>query len=168
LHEGSYGLVSGGITVRCYKGAPATDKITLAEVRRYGLFRLLGEFADELRSQTRRPLPARQLLIPKPVIIERRSLLIAAVRYRVVQAALKIVLKLIFEADSSQCVFGYRQKPSTHDALQVLEDEAWRRRRWVVETDIAKWNPWLLPPVGAGRGHGRSPPGVCRSPLALA
>ena len=27
---------------------------------------------------------------------------------------------------------------SAHDALQVLIDEAWRGRRWVVETDIAK------------------------------
>ena len=33
--------------------------------------------------------------------------------------------------------FGFRPKRSTHDALQVLVDEAWRGRRWVVETDIA-------------------------------
>jgi retron-type reverse transcriptase len=35
------------------------------------------------------------------------------------------------------CSFGLRPKRSTHDALQVLIDESWRGRRWVVETDIA-------------------------------
>jgi RNA-directed DNA polymerase len=54
-----------------------------------------------------------------------------------VQAAAKIVLEPIFEADMLPCSFGFRPKRSAHDALQVLIDEAWRGRRWVVETDIA-------------------------------
>jgi RNA-directed DNA polymerase len=33
--------------------------------------------------------------------------------------------------------FGFRPERSAHDALQVLIDECWRGRRWVVETDIA-------------------------------
>ena len=35
------------------------------------------------------------------------------------------------------CSFGFRPGRSAHDALQVLIDECWRGRRWVVETDIA-------------------------------
>jgi RNA-directed DNA polymerase len=35
------------------------------------------------------------------------------------------------------CSFGFRPRRSAHDALQVLIDECWRGRRWVVETDIA-------------------------------
>src|SRR5512133_1038421 len=35
------------------------------------------------------------------------------------------------------CSFGFRPGRSAHDALQVLIDESWRGRRWVVETDIA-------------------------------
>ena len=35
------------------------------------------------------------------------------------------------------CSFGFRPKRGAHDALQVLIDESWRGRRWVVETDIA-------------------------------
>jgi RNA-directed DNA polymerase len=99
--------------------------------------RLLGEVADELRQKSWRPLPARRVLIPKPGSTEYRPLAIAAVRDRIVQAALKIVLEPIFEADFAECSFGFRPKRSTHDALQVLVDEAWRGRRWVVETDIA-------------------------------
>jgi retron-type reverse transcriptase len=57
-------------------------------------------------------------------------LAIAAVRDRIVGAALKIVLEPIFEADFAECSFGFRPKRSTHDALQVLVDEAWRGRRW--------------------------------------
>jgi RNA-directed DNA polymerase len=54
-----------------------------------------------------------------------------------VQAALKIVLEPVFEADFLPVSFGFRPGRSPHDALQVLIDECWRGRRWVVETDIA-------------------------------
>ena len=53
------------------------------------------------------------------------------------QAAVKIVLEPVFEADFAPCSFGFRPRRSAHDALQVLVDEAWQGRRWVVETDIA-------------------------------
>jgi reverse transcriptase-like protein len=62
---------------------------------------------------------------------------VAAVRDRIVQAAVKIVLEPVFEADFLPCSFGFRPRRSAHDALQVLIDEAWQGRRWVVETDIA-------------------------------
>jgi RNA-directed DNA polymerase len=63
---------------------------------------------------------------------------IPAVRDRIVQAAAKIVLEPIFEADMADCSYGFRPKRSAHDALQVLIDECGRGRRWVVETDIAE------------------------------
>ena len=125
------------VKVRTNNGAPGIDKITLAQVEQYGVARLLGELADELRQRSWRPLPARRVFIPKPGSSEPRPLAIAAVRDRIVQAALKIVLEPIFEADFAECSFGFRPKRSTHDALQVLVDEAWQGRRWVVETDIA-------------------------------
>ena len=82
-------------------------------------------------------MPARWVLIPKPGTVEQRPLSIPAVRDRIVAAAAKIVLEPIFEADMRDCSFGFRPKRSAHDGLQVLVDEAWRGRRWVVETDIA-------------------------------
>jgi RNA-directed DNA polymerase len=54
-----------------------------------------------------------------------------------VQVALKSVLEPVFEADFLPCSFGFRPRRSTYDALQVVIDEAWRGRLWVVETDIA-------------------------------
>jgi RNA-directed DNA polymerase len=125
------------LAVRRNNGAPGIDKTTLVDVEEYGVTRLLGEVAGDLRAGTWCPLPARQVLIPKPGSSEYRPLAIAAVRDRIVQAAVKIVLEPIFEADFLPCSFGFRPKRSAHDALQVLIDECWQGRRWVVETDIA-------------------------------
>jgi RNA-directed DNA polymerase len=125
------------VAVRRNEGAPGIDGTTLADVEEYGIERLLDEVAEGLRNGGWRPLPARRVLIPKPGTSERRPLSIPSVRDRVVQAALKVVLEPIFEADFLPCGFGFRPKRSAHDALQVLIDEAWKGTRWVVETDIA-------------------------------
>lgn len=126
------------VAVRRNNGAPGIDKLTLDAVEEYGITRFLAEVETELREGRYRPLPARQVLIPKRGQPGQwRPLAIAAVRDRVVQAALKIVFEPVFEADMLPCSFGFRPKRSVHDALQVLTDEAWRGRMWVVETDIA-------------------------------
>jgi group II intron reverse transcriptase/maturase len=123
--------------VRANRGAAGIDRTTIADVERYGVDRLLDELAADLREGRWRPLPARRVFIPKPGREELRPLSIPAVRDRIVQAALKTVIEPIFEADMLECSFGFRPRRSAHDALQVLVDEAWRGRRWVVETDIA-------------------------------
>lgn len=125
------------VSVRRNNGAAGIDKTTLAMVEEYGVTRLLDEVADDLRGGGYRPLAARRVFIPKPGSSERRPLSIPTVRDRVVQAAVKVVLEPIFEADMLPCSFGFRPKRAAHDALQVLIDESWRGRRWVVETDIA-------------------------------
>jgi RNA-directed DNA polymerase len=125
------------VMVRRNDGAPGIDKTTLAAVEEHGVSRLLDELACELRERRYRPLPARRVLIPKPGTAEKRPLSIPAVRDRIVQAALKIVLEPVFEAGFLPCSFGFRPRRSAHDALQVPVEECARGRRWVVETDIA-------------------------------
>jgi len=126
------------VDVRRNGGAAGIDQTTLAMVEEYGVDRLLDEVATELREGRYRPWAARRVFIPKPGSTERRPLSIPTVRDRVVQAATKIVLEPIFEADMADCSFGFRPRRSAHDALQVLIDECWRGRRWVVETDTRK------------------------------
>ena len=123
--------------VRANGGAAGIDRITLAQVERYGTERLLDELAADLQGESYRPLPARRVFIPKPGSQERRPLSIPAVRDRIVQAAMKTAIEPLFEADFLECSFGFRPRRSAHDVLQVLIDEAWRGRRWVVETDLA-------------------------------
>lgn len=132
-------LWRGWVAVRANNGAPGVDRTTLDQIEHeYGALRLVDELAAELREGRYRPMPARGVLIPKPgVKDEYRPLSISTVRDRVVQAALKIVLEPVFEADFLPCSFGFRPRRSAHDALQVVIDEAWRGRLWVVETDIA-------------------------------
>jgi retron-type reverse transcriptase len=47
------------------------------------------------------------------------------------------VIEPVFEADFLPCSFGFRPMRAQHGALQVLIDQSWKRRRWVLETDIA-------------------------------
>ena len=131
-------LARAWFLVRRNDGAPGIDRVTLAAVEEYGVSRLLGELAMDLREGGYRPLAARRVFIPKPGLPgEQRPLSIPAVRDRIVQAALKVVIEPVFEADFLECSFGFRPKRSAHEALQVLVDEAWRGRTWVVETDVA-------------------------------
>ena len=123
--------------VRRNRGAAGIDRVTLADAEEYGIARLLGELAAELREGRYRPLPARRVFIPKPGTSEQRPLSIPSVRDRIVQAAVKIALEPVFEAGMLDCSYGFRPGRSAHDALQVLIDESWQGRRWVVETDIA-------------------------------
>ena len=134
---GRYVLWRAWVDVRRNNGAAGLDQTTCVMVEEYGVARLLDEIAQELRDGTYRRLPARRVFIPKPGSAERRPLSIPSVRDRVVQAAVKIVLEPVFEADMLPCSFGFRPKRAAHDALQVLIDESWQGSRWVVETDIA-------------------------------
>lgn len=124
--------------VRRNKGAAGVDGVTLLQVvEEYGEARLIDELADDLGAKRYRPQPARRVWIDKPGTAEKRPLSIPTVRDRVVQAALKIAMEPIFEADFLPCSYGFRPKRAAHDALQVLLDQAWKGRRWVLETDIA-------------------------------
>jgi group II intron reverse transcriptase/maturase len=123
--------------VRRNRGAAGVDRQTIAEIEASGVQPFLDELERDLRDTQYRPQPTRRVWIPKPGTEERRPLSIPAVRDRVVQAAVKLVIEPVFEADFLPCSFGFRPKRSAHDALQVLIDQTWRDRRWVVETDIA-------------------------------
>jgi len=78
----------------------------------------------------------RRVWIPKPGKAELRPLGVAAVGDRVVQAALRIVLEPILEADFLPCSYGLRPKRSAHQALQAMREAVHQGRVWVVDADI--------------------------------
>ena len=123
--------------VRRNRGAAGIDSVSLADAEEYGVTRLLGELAAELREGRYRPLPARRVLHPEAGH-QRAEAAVDSCCPRPGRAGrVKIVLEPVFEADFLPCSFGFRPRRSAHDALQVLIDESWQGRRWVVETDIA-------------------------------
>jgi RNA-directed DNA polymerase len=82
----------------------------------YGVARMLGELQADLRAGVYRPAPARRVDIPKPQG-GTRPLGIPVVRDRVAQAAAKLVLEPIFEADFHPCSYGFRPRRSATQAM---------------------------------------------------
>ncbi len=95
---------------------------------------LAGLRAD-LRAGRFVPLAVRERLIPKSGGKLRR-LGIPTVRDRVVQAALKLVLEPIFEADFHPCSYGFRPKRRALDAIAEIQYLGTRSYEWVLEADI--------------------------------
>jgi len=76
-------------------GAPGSDGVTFAAIEAHGVEGFLERIRDELVQHTYMPLPARRQEIPKDGS-KVRVLSIPAIRDRVVQGALKLVLEPIF------------------------------------------------------------------------
>jgi RNA-directed DNA polymerase len=124
--------------VRTNRGAAGVDRITLAVVEDYGVDRMLRELRRDLRAGTYHPAPARRVEIPKPQG-GTRPLGIPTVRDRVAQAAAKIVLEPIFEADFMSCSYGFRPKRSATMAMERLRTGFIAGYQFVVEFDIANF-----------------------------
>lgn len=124
--------------VRKNKGAAGVDRITVAAVEDYGVDRMLRELRLDLRTGRYRPAPARRVEIPKPRG-GKRPLGIPTVRDRVAQAAAKIVLEPIFEADFLPCAYGFRPKRSATMAKERLRTGFIEGQVFVVEFDIANF-----------------------------
>jgi RNA-directed DNA polymerase len=94
----------------------------------------LADLRAELKARTFRPLPVRERLIPKPGGSKRR-LGIPTVTDRVVQAALKLVLEPIFEADLQPCSLSVVGSPVNEDlvgsAASLLLAGSGRPKPWV-------------------------------------
>ncbi len=101
-----------------------------------GAAALLNDLRDQLKARTFSPLPVRERMIPKPGTTKRRVLGIPTARDRTVQAALKLVLEPIFEADFKPCSYGFRPRRRAHDAIAEIHLLASHSYEWIVEGDI--------------------------------
>jgi RNA-directed DNA polymerase len=117
--------------------SPGVDGRAVADVEDAGV----QEFLDDLRAQVKagafRPMPVRERMIPKPGGGGKmRRLGIPTVADRVVQAALKLVLEPIFEADFVPVSYGFRPRRRAHDAIAEIHLFGTRGYRWVLDADI--------------------------------
>ena len=97
-------------------GAPGIDGVTFEAIEESGVECFLRQIRDELITNTYRPMRARKKEIPKDGG-KVRVLSIPAIRDRVVQGALKLILEPIFEADFQPGSYGYRPKRTAHQAV---------------------------------------------------
>jgi len=121
--------------VKRNKGAAGVDAQTLVDVREYGERRFIEELRAVLRAGKYRPQAVRRCYIPK-ADGRKRPLGIPTVRDRVVQAAAKLVLEPIFEADFLDCSHGFRPGRGAIHALEKLRVEGSRGGNHVLDADI--------------------------------
>jgi len=116
-------------------GAPGVDGVTFEAIEAQGAEALLEQLRGDLTGRTYKPLPARKHEIPKDGG-KVRVLSIPAIRDRVVQGALKLILEPVFEADFQPGSFGYRPKRTAHDAIKRVAEAIVHQKTRVLDFDL--------------------------------
>jgi RNA-directed DNA polymerase len=116
-------------------GAPGIDGVTFAAIEESGVDSFLRQIRDELVTNTYRPMRARKKEIPKDGG-KVRVLSIPAIRDRVVQGALKLILEPIFEADFQPGSYGYRPKRTAHQAVNRVAQAIVESKTRIIDIDL--------------------------------
>ena len=108
---------------------------TIEDIEKEGVDGYLKSIQEQLRLNRYRPSPAKRVYIPKPDG-RQRPLSIPTVKDRIVQAALKLIIEPIFEADFEDISFGYRPKRSAQQAALAVRNHLNRGLTKVIDADL--------------------------------
>jgi len=124
---------------RSNDGAPGIDGVTFEAIEERGAEVFLVQIRDELVTNTYRPMLARKKEIPKDGGKKVRILSIPAIRDRVVQGALKLILEPIFEADFQSGSYGYRPKRTAHEAVARVARAIVEEKTRIIDLDLSSY-----------------------------
>src|SRR5580704_17456692 len=116
-------------------GAPGIDGVTFEAIEEGGVEGFLRQIQEELVTGTYRPMRARKKEIPKDGG-KVRVLSIPAIRDRVVQGAVKLILEPIFEADFQSGSYGYRPKRTAHQAVTRVAEAIVESKTRIIDIDL--------------------------------
>jgi RNA-directed DNA polymerase len=117
-------------------GAPGIDGVTFEAIEESGVEGFLRQIRDELITSTYQPMRARKKEIPKDGGKKVRVLSIPAIRDRVVQGAMKLILEPIFEADFQPGSYGYRPKRTAHQAVNRVAQAIVESKTRIIDIDL--------------------------------
>ena len=117
-------------------GAPGIDGVTFEAIEESGVEAFLDGIRDELVTRKYRPMRSLKVEIPKDGGKKTRGLSIPAIRDRVVQGALKLILESIFEADFQPGSYGYRPKRAAHEAVKRVDAAIFSGMTRVIDLDL--------------------------------
>jgi RNA-directed DNA polymerase len=117
-------------------GAPGIDGVTFEAIEESGVESFLRQIQDELVNHTYQPMPVRKKEIPKDGGTKVRVLSIPAIRDRVVQGALKLILEPIFEADFQPGSYGYRPKRTAREAVLRVDQAIMQGKTRIIDLDL--------------------------------
>ena len=117
-------------------GAPGIDGVTFDAIEESGVESFLKQIQDELVQETYQPMRVRKKEIPKDGGTKVRVLSIPAIRDRVVQGALKLILEPIFEADFQSGSHGYRPKRTAQEAVLQVDQAIMEGKTRIIDLDL--------------------------------
>jgi RNA-directed DNA polymerase len=120
-------------------GAPGIDGVTFEAIEESGTEGFLMQIRDELVTNTYQPMRARKKEIPKDGGRKVRVLSIPAIRDRVVQGAMKLILEPIFEADFQAGSYGYRPKRTAHEAIARVAQGIAEGKTRIIDLDLKSY-----------------------------
>jgi RNA-directed DNA polymerase len=120
-------------------GAPGIDGVTFEAIEDGGVDSFVEQIRSELVTHTYQPMRARKKEIPKDGGKKVRVLSIPAIRDRVVQGALKLILEPVFEADFQAGSYGYRPKRTAHEAVARVARAIVEEKTHIIDLDLTAY-----------------------------
>jgi RNA-directed DNA polymerase len=121
--------------VQSNAGACGVDGMSIGHFAKDSHRRLLT-VKEHIKEGTYEPLPVKRVMIPKPGSHEKRPLGIPAVKDRVVQTAVRMVIEPIFEREFAAHSYGFRPGRGCKDALRRVDELLQSGLVHVVDVDI--------------------------------